>query len=307
MSLYSNGSFYNAFVQEGKELVVHRIKPERIAFKKTFNYSITSVITVGSRVFFSLSDGRILQFPKSANRENQGTVEICKMKGPVSLLGGSEQYLVYLTKGNHIGYIGRPGSNSLSSNHSLGSFPILAYSFDETNEQLLVATENNTLHQIKVNIEKSCLDSQEHSLRSEKNWDLSAVSKNGDVAFHHDGHFHISNPLKNIAAKFIQFGDLDNNSGGPTCFAGENHQYLVYCGTKRIGIGLAKLDNDRWVFCQDISANDLKEYIPDAMGFDEPPLQDIRPHGKDVKIKVQSKEDWYKAATSWLKIELPSP
>jgi hypothetical protein len=231
------------------------------------------------------------------------TVDIGKIIDLVSLLGGTEHYLIYLTKGNDIGCINRFGSKFFKrplpkflNHHPLGRYPILAYNFDKRSDQLLVATENNILHQIKVNVDKSCFDFQEHSFNSNENWDLTTVSKNGDIAFHDKGNFHILNPLKSIEAKYIQFGNFDNNSGGPTCFAGENHQYLVYCGTKRIGIGLAKLDNDGWVFYQDISAKDLKEYIPDAIDLDKSPLRDPQFSGRILMIRVdldkECKANW---------------
>jgi hypothetical protein len=214
------------------------------------------------------------------------------------VLGGSEQYLIYLTEGNDIGCIDRFGSIFFNrplpesfNHHLLGIYPILAHSFDETSNQLLVATKNNILHQITVNVAKSCFDSQEHSFKNNKNWDLTTVSKNGDVAFHHEGNFHISNTLKNIEVKYIQFGNLDNNSGGPTCFAGENHQYFVYCGTKVIGIEVAKLVDDQWVLYRSFSAENLKEWIPNAKDCDESPLRDPEFSDRVLKIRVESDEE----------------
>jgi hypothetical protein len=69
MSLYAYGTQYNAFVLEGTRLVIYCVQPQRGVYDTTYKSSITSVITVEDRVFFSLSDGSILQFPRFSNKE----------------------------------------------------------------------------------------------------------------------------------------------------------------------------------------------------------------------------------------------
>lgn len=265
---HSYGSPYHVFVLENleNEVIIYDPIAKKVLLHEEYpKYGFTSMVTHNSDVYIGLTTGMMLVLLEDRKSYSYKEFELWELgrcdKGferqPLGVLGVNELVTFIGTEGRRIGewqciylYIG----NSEYEFKLDGSLE--CYRFDQQSGLLLVVVKTGTkrcLYRIELigptgskgprcviyHLEFLPEDCSTHR--------ATAVSINGDVAFHDRGLVYIVNPIqeRGTGPLFME-NILKADQGGQTCFVGEDDGFLIYCENWSSTIAVAERSGESW-------------------------------------------------------------
>ncbi|KAF1828108.1 hypothetical protein BDW02DRAFT_584730 [Decorospora gaudefroyi] len=300
--LSAYGKQYYAFVFAPSWVVIYSLSTKAIVYKQYCACRFTSLVSFGNKFYAGLLDGGILVFLKKRGK-NFGYIDsrtdgltnygdfyrdsIEKME--IKLLACNKKVLVYSTK--HELVLLRPKSEPerVPFEH-----PILKLRINNQEMMLLLVTKEKAgFFLYRLPVEKSWDAHSRVILKLEKNnWDLLALSKNGDVACHQEGSFIIYKPFSGdvVANKILLGNSLKNNNGGSACFVGKDELLFAYCGSKYAEIAFAccELKSKLWGCLGTYQEKELAEWYEleweDCIGST---IREARFNGNNFVLRIQ--------------------
>ncbi|RYN82601.1 hypothetical protein AA0119_g13380 [Alternaria tenuissima] len=236
--------------------VIYGLTDKKVVYKRSFANAVasavrpfTSLVTSGNNFHVGLIDGRIFSFVIASSLVNSapakykfidsnddrlpgfGKFRRDTSEQRIKLLGCDKQVLVYSTRNKDVVLL----KSSCRQEHVPLGHPVLKLRINSEQKTILLVTkEEDDFFLYRVPLERDWKFHSRIWLRKMSDWDLMALSKNGDVAFRQEADFLIYNPFSDDKAhqQTISVGDSDNNGEFCACFLGEDEDSLVYCGKK---------------------------------------------------------------------------